>query len=60
MSTAFFLPNAKVMVPPSAGLPVVSLTHTQFPDLDVRGKHLGKWERCLDNLKRFVAARLPL
>jgi uncharacterized protein YndB with AHSA1/START domain len=38
----------------------LTLTHTQFPDLDVRGRHLGGWERCLDNLERFVAARLPL
>ena len=30
------------------------LTHTEFPDEDVRGKHSMGWEGCLHNLERFL------
>jgi uncharacterized protein YndB with AHSA1/START domain len=31
------------------------LTHTQFPDAEVRGKHISGWEGCLGNLLRHFA-----
>lgn len=30
------------------------LTHTQFPDEEVRSKHTRGWEGCLANLERFL------
>jgi uncharacterized protein YndB with AHSA1/START domain len=29
------------------------LTHTQFPNEEVRGKHVMGWQRCLASLERF-------
>lgn len=34
----------------------LTLTHTQFPDAEVRGKHVDGWTRCLDNLQRLLEA----
>jgi len=31
----------------------LTLTHTQFPSEEVRGKHIDGWGGCLDNLLRF-------
>lgn len=31
----------------------LTLTHTQLPSDDVRGKHVAGWGRCLDNLVLF-------
>lgn len=31
------------------------LTHTQFPNEEVLGKHAAGWERCLRNLERQLA-----
>jgi uncharacterized protein YndB with AHSA1/START domain len=35
------------------------LTHTQFPDEDVRSKHVAGWQRCLDNLERHFHGDIP-
>jgi uncharacterized protein YndB with AHSA1/START domain len=31
----------------------LKLTHTQFPDEDVRSKHVAGWDRCLASLLRY-------
>jgi uncharacterized protein YndB with AHSA1/START domain len=33
----------------------MTLTHSQFPDEDVRGRHVEGWGRCLANLERYIA-----
>ncbi|PCC99986.1 hypothetical protein EAO82_05875 [Halopseudomonas pelagia] len=32
----------------------LTLTHTQFPTDEVRGKHVGGWNGCLDNLELYL------
>lgn len=33
----------------------MTLTHTQFPDEMVRGRHVEGWDRCLANLAHYLA-----
>jgi len=37
----------------------LKLTHTHFPDEDVRGKHIAGWDRCLGNLMRLIGDDRP-
>lgn len=33
----------------------MTLTHSQFPNTDVRGLHVEGWGRCLFNLEQYIA-----
>ncbi|MEQ8205051.1 MAG: SRPBCC domain-containing protein [Woeseia sp.] len=38
----------------------LTLTHTQFPNDDVRSSHMKGWGGCLANLEKFMAAESAL